>query len=434
MDSGQQVLVGTALAKSAELQEKSADYAGALATLQRAQKKFAAAKSVPAQTRNKLRLAQAHQNLGQWEESAKIMDGLVLDLRNMNNRPALVTAYALRGKQRAHDGKAAAAQKDLKRALNLAKKLGSPQIVANVRLGLCEFYATANEADAAEKYCTAAGEGFSKVGAPSLAARSYILMARLAQAREEWLQARTHYMQALKILESVARSARDDREVAVQEVNLCQVEKKLKSNGAQRRCLDARKALSKVKANDASYRGMVAATQYAIGTTASSDRRKQAIEALESAAQTWKELGNHPQAADALLRKGKLELERSATKRAARRTFAEGLRILGKKIPGEQLPLAIQLGIQLAQSQVDAKRWSEARDTLGPLIERAQSANNHYAAAWGYSALAKVELKLGNRDKAIAALEKGAPLARKSGDRELEKMIEGNLEKMRKKR
>lgn len=432
MKSGQDVLVGTALGKSAELQEKSGDHAGALATLKRAQTKFESAGSVPAQKRNRLRLAQAHQNLGQWDKAGKELEGLVLDLRNMNNRPALVTAYALRGKQRAHEGKASAAVGDLKKALSLARQLGSPQIVANVELGLCEFYANANEPDDAGSHCTAAAKGFRSVGAPSLAARSHILLARLAQARQEWLQARNHYLKALEILQGVARSAQDPREVAVQTVNLCQVEMKLKSNGAQQRCLEAREALSKVSANDASFRGMVAATEYAIGTTATKDRRKQAIEALETSAQTWKQLGRNAQAADALLRKGKLELA-SGEGGAARRTFDEGLERLGDEVPGEQLPLAIQLGIQLAQLQLDAKKWAPARQTLNTMLSRAAAAQDDYSQAWGYSALARAELKLGNRDEAIAALKKGVPHARRSGDDELKEMIDTNLAKMQKK-
>ncbi len=432
MDSGQDVLVGTALAKSAELQEKAGDHAGALATLKRAQAKFEAAGSVPARKRNRLRLAQAHQNLGDWASAAKAIDGLVLDLRNMNNRPALVTAYALRGKQRAHDGKAGAAVNDLNAALDLAKELKSPQIVANVQLGLCEFYASANQPDPAGRHCQAAARGFGRVGAPSLAARSYILLARLGQAREEWLQARNHYLEAMKILEGVAKSARDEREIAVQKVNLCQVEMKLKANGAQQRCLEAREALGGVSANDASFRGMVAATEYAIGTTASDERRKQAIAALEKAAQTWRELRQFPQAADALLRQGKLETSEGKTQQA-RKAFAEGLELLGDELPAAQTTLATQLGILLAQVELDVERWSEARETLRALIDRATGVNDHYSAAWGYSALARAELKLGNRDDAIAALEKGSPHARKADDEELAKMIDANLTKLRKK-
>lgn len=429
--SGQQVLVGTALAKSAELQERAGDHAGALNTLRDAQGRFVASGSVPGQSRNKLRIAQALQNLGRWSEAGAELDGVVLTFRNMKNRPALVTAYALRGKQRAQEGEASEALKDLKKAYGTAKQLQSPQLIANTELALCEFYANADRAESAKTHCRAASKGFATVGAPTLAARSHILLARLAQAKQQWLEARKEYVEALRILqEDVAASAQDNREVAVQQVNLCQVEMQLDSNGAHRRCLDARSALSKVKASDASFRGMVAATQYGVGATAPDDQTKRAIEAFATAAREWASLGHKPQAADAKLRMGKRQLESSKTKKQARATFEEAAKTLGKPADGKQTELAVQIGMQLAQRQLADSDWDEAAESLESVIRHAAATNDDYSGAWAYSAIARAELKRGNRDEAIAALKKGRPLAQRAGDEELLQLFDQNLSKL----
>lgn len=429
--SGQSVLVGTALAKSAELQEKRHDFVGALTTLRQAEAQFEAAQSVPSTSRNKLRIAQALQNLNRWDDAAKELDGLVLVFRNMKNRPALVTAYALRGKQRAHDKDTRGALEDYEEARRIAKSLGSPQLVANTDLALCEFFALANDAESALKFCSASSRGFSQIGIPSLAARSHILLARLAQSQEEWLTAREHYMRALKILsEDVAASARDGREIAVQEVNLCQVELQLKSNGAYRRCLDAKKALSGVKANDASFRQMVAATHYAIGNTAPDDQRDEAMKALDEASSIWVGLGNGAQAAEAMLRLGKFQSESKKTRVDAITTLQRGLTALGDPTDAGRQALAIQLAIQKGQAELATARWEEARGTLEQLAGWAAGAADAYSAAWAYSGLAQARLKLGDRDGAIEALRSGRGFAEKANDDELLQMIEANLGKL----
>ncbi len=429
--SGQSVLVGTALAKSAELQERAQDFHGALGTLRQAEAQFAAAGSVPAESRNKLRLAQALQNLNRWDEAAKELDGLVLTFRNMKNRPALVTAYALRGKQRAHDADRTGALQDYELAARTARTLGSPQLIANTDLALCEFFAVAGDSERSRKHCMSASKGFSSVGIPSLAARSRILLARLAQSQKEWLTAREHYLEALRVLsEDVAPSARDEREIAVQEVNLCQVELQLKSNGAYRRCLDAREALAGVTASDASYRGMVAATDYAVGVTTPAREREKAMRSLDAAAEAWIQLGNGPQAAEALLRLGKHQADSKKTRVTANSTFDRGLKALGPPSDAPRQVVAIQLAIQKAQVELALESWLAARKTLETIVGWATASDDTYSAAWAYSGLAQARLKLKDRVGAIDALRLGESFASRAGDDDLLQLIRSNLDKL----
>jgi hypothetical protein len=429
--SGQSALVGTALAKSAELQEKAQDFAGALKTLRQAEAQFLASGSVPAQARHKLRVAQALQNLNRWPEAAKELDGLVLQFRNMKSRPSLVTAYALRGKQRAHDQDTKGARSDLQKARSTAKSLGSPHLLANADLALCEHWAVAKQTDKARKHCMSASEGFKRSGIPALAARSRILLARLAQSKEEWLTARTEYVEALRILsEEVAKSARDAREIAVQQVNLCQVEIKLKANGAHRRCLDASKALKGIKASDASLREMIAATNYSLGASTPANKPSDAIAAYEAASRDWLALGNGGQAAEAMLRLGKLQADRKRTRVDAIATFERGLKALGAPTDAARLELAVQLAIQKGQAELATQAWDAASTTLEGLITWAKKASDDYSTAWAYSGLAQALLKRGKRDAALKALETGRSYAKRAKDEELLTLFENNLKKL----
>lgn len=428
-NSGEQVLVGTALAKSAELQEQRGDFAGALATLNQAQSQFIAAGSVPAQSRNRLRLAQSLQNLGRWPEAAQQLDGLVLDFRNMSNRPSLVTAYALRAKQRAHDGNVAGALEDFTEARKTARALGSPQIIANVELGLCEFYASANDMKSTQTHCNAASSAFSQVGIPALAARSHTLIGRLAHVNEEWMTAREQYLLALKLLDGVASSARDTREVAVQHSNLCQVETRLGANGAYRRCLDARAALGKVKPVDAALREMVAATAYSAGIAAPEEQA--GISEFSVAEDAYAKLGDTTRRAEVLLRRGRLYANKKSTQPKALADFTLGLTLLGEPSVDATRAIAIQLGVQKGQIELAQQKWSEARDTLDVTLARAKAANDYGSLAWGYSALAQARLKLADREGAIKALELGVAAAENAKDDELLANLKANLDKLR---
>lgn len=429
--SGEAVLVGTALAKSAELQEKTGDFEGALKTLEAAQKHFEQAQSVPSQARNRLRLAQVHQNLGRWDDAGKELEGLIVTFKNMSNRPSLVTAYALRGKQRSHEGQNAKALADLDASLSLAKKVGSPQLVANSHLALCEHYARTNILADAYEHCDAAALKFRKIGALTLASRAQIFAARVAHAKEQWLAARDRYVEAIQTLEKdVSPTARDPRELAVQKVNLCQVEVQLSSTGAHLRCLEAKEALDAVKASDEVYRGMVAATDYGIGVSTPPKDAEDARKALEAAANEWKRLGIEGRRAQALLRLGKLQADDAKLASKSTRTFETALRSAGEPSP-ETRPLIIQIRIQLAQRQLAEKDYYTAKMNLAELVSAAGVQNDHYSAAWAYNALGSAQLKTGERDAAIEALEKALPLARKARDTDLAESIERNIKKLK---
>ena len=186
-------------------------------------------------------------------------------------------------------------------------------------------------------------------------------------------------------------------------------------------------------ASDASYRGMVAATNYAIGVTAPKKQRQKALEALKAAAREWLSLGNGGQAAEVLLRLGKLQADGGYKNAGAVTTFERALKALGPPADARQLALAIQVGIQKGQAELEAKAWTEARSTLRTLIEWAIKANDDYTAAWAYSGLAQSLLKQGKRSEAIDALKTGRAYASKAKDKELLSLFETNLQKLKKK-
>ncbi len=431
--TGRALLVGTALAKSAELQERARDFRGALATLQAAEKQFAISDSLPAQARHRLRLAQAYQNLGQWGKAERELDGLVLLLRNMKNRPALVTAYALNGRQASNAGNGARALADMDRALSMAKEVGSPTLIANVQLGLCEHQANAGNMAQAFAACDDASNRFRKMGAPALASRAQILGARVAQANKSWVAARDRYRAAIKTLsEDVASSSVDSRELAVQRVNLCQVEVQLESNGAYLVCRNALQDVEEISYQDLSYRQMHAATVYNVAVTMPKEKRDEARTMLEQAAREWTSLGRRGQAAEAYLRLGKMQADSKDQVDAARATFERGIAMI--TVPDAlTVPLLVQLRIQLVQRQLAENDYYGAKMTLPKLIADAEESDDAYSQAWAYNALASAELKTDERDKAIAALEKGLIKARRAGDAELEGSIERNLSKLKKK-
>ena len=113
-----------------------------------------------------------------------------------------------------------------------------------------------------------------------------------------------------------------------------------------------------------------------------------------------------------------------------------GAKILKRRWRGKsgEVDLIFQLGTMFIFVEVKkAKDFAAAKRTLDALIADAKTYGDDYSASWGYSALAQAELKLGNRDAAIAALKAGAPLARSAKDEELEKLIQRNLSKLEKK-
>ncbi|MFU8805510.1 MAG: tetratricopeptide repeat protein, partial [Bradymonadaceae bacterium] len=90
--AGTPLSVGTSLAKTAELFQTTGDLGRAMELLERADKHFAGAGSVPAIARNKLRIAQLMQEQGRWSDARGQLDGLVGQFEVMGSRPLLVNA------------------------------------------------------------------------------------------------------------------------------------------------------------------------------------------------------------------------------------------------------------------------------------------------------------------------------------------------------
>jgi len=431
--SGEDLLVGTSLSKIAELYAKTGQYEVAEQYLSNAQSHFVKAGSVPAQTRNRLKRAQLYQDQQKWDAAARELDGLVLRFRNMRNAPSLATAYLLEARQAAHSGESQKANNYYAKALSTSKKVKSPQLIGNAHLARCEYYARINQNSAARTECSRAQTIFQQTGVPELAARSRIVLARMAHAQKKYKHARTHYLSIIETLAPRAQGADMRRTLAVQRVNLCQVELELEARGALARCRKAVEALEGLKASDDEYHRMLAMSHYGAGMAAyRSNEAKSARKHLTSAHQNYEKVKANELASEAYLRLGRLEL-RTKNDAAARKALerAHELALMSDVTLAEVRQLRVQIPIQLTQLEMDAEKWSAARDTSKKVVERAAKFNDHTSLAWGYNALARAELKLKNRDGAIAALENGIKAARKAGDRELEKGLRENLNKFR---
>lgn len=429
--SGEDLLVGTALSKTAELYAKVGQYGVAEQYLQNAHSHFEKAGSVPAQARNRLKKAQLYQDQQKWDAAARQLDGLVLRFRNMRNDPSLATAYLLAARQSAHEGKATEANSFYDKALATSKKVNSPQLIGNAHLARCEYYANTQNEVAARKACRQAQTIFQQTGVPELAARSRIVLARMAHARQDYQTARSHYLSIIEALESRTNSPDSRRTVAIQRVNLCQVELELEANGTLARCREAVDALKKLKASDDDYHKMLAMSHYAAGMAAyrASDSKK-ARKHLQQAVENYDRVKANELAAEAYLRLGRLEL-RTNNRKAAREALerAHDLSLVSDVTKTETRQLRIQIPIQIAQLEMDDENWTAARDMAKKVVDRSEKFEDHTSTGWGYNALARAELKLKNTDAAVDALKKGIIAAKKSGDEELEKGLRENLEK-----
>ncbi len=427
--SGQPLFVGTALAKTAELQEKSGDPIGGLDFLRRAQKQFDKAGSLPAITRNKMRMAQAYQQLGQWGDAAKELDGLVLTFKNMRNRPALVTAYALEGRQAEHKNDAKQALKNYNLSVREAKKLQSPQIEANSLLALCEFYGRTDNPERGVTACSRSRSLFKQVGMPTLATRAIIVQARAAHVRGDLNAARDLYFQVIADLEKTKAGRDHAADLATQRVNLCQVERTLGNSGALKLCRDAAADLKALDDKSPSELAMERMTLYNVGAEArDAGNDDEAMSNLSRAAEMFVGANQKVEAANALVLLGDLQLKKKQKSKAFA-TWKRGLE-LTKGLGDVGLSSSMEIRAQLGQAQIDSKAWKDAVETLQPVLDQGPRLEAWDRAAWASLMLAQAQLKLGNRDAAKAALKAGEPAAAKAKDKELAKLIKSNLDKL----
>jgi tetratricopeptide (TPR) repeat protein len=426
-NSGDDMLVGTALAKSSEGFARAGDYAHALGLLNQAQERFVAGGSVPAQARNRLRRAQLFQEMGRWADAAKDLDGLVLDFKNMRNKPSLVTAYTLLGRQAEQAGDLSAATGQFAAATKLAGTMSNPTLTANTELASCEFYARTGN-DRAVTVCASARQRFEKAGVPDLAARAVVAGARAAHVRGDLRSAREGYIAAVEALEPRVYSDHDRKDLATQFVNLCTIEYQLESEGAFARCRDAVKKLEAIKTRTTEVEGMLGAANLTAGAAAyKANKAKESQSHLTAAVAQLEKVQDIQRLADAYLRLGRLQYRLKQPE--APKSFERAIE-LGK----DRADLAqntTQARIQFAQYLMDLEKWDLAAAQLQPALAAAQAANEFGTVAWIYSAQARVELKLGRKDAAIKALESGISAAKAAKDKDLQKSLEENLSKFK---
>ncbi len=420
---------GSSLAKTAELYQQNGDFAQALQLLQQADKQFSAAKSVPSQARNRLRIASVLQDQGNYSQARTHLDGLVKQFTAMKNRPLLVNTLGLVAKDAEQSGDKTGAAAHLERALQIANQTKSPQLIARGHLALCELTGAQTAKQSAE-HCAQSAQLFDKTGIPALTARAKAAEARIYQTAGSYLEAQKLYLELIDIMEKrVEKSTSDNQSLAIQYANLCQVERNLNATGTHKRCLDALKILEKT--SPAGAPEMIAQTHFAIGIGAENNKNnKAAMEHFEKTIVAAEKLTpkNLALASEALLRLGALQAGIKSERTNAAATFQRGV-TLTESHP-ELLTTRLQLRTQLAQIQLADQQFSLAATTLSKVIEDATRANDSATLVWAYNGLASAQLKLGKRDAAIESLKTGLSHAKKSGDSENTKLFEDNLKSL----
>ncbi len=425
--TGQPMLVGTALAKTASLRDSAGRYGDAIHLLKMAHGQFKISKSDPALARNKLRMAAVYQNAGQWSDSKKQLAGLVSTFRNMNNKPALVTLYSLKGRQAQYDGDSKAAKKYLTKAQVNASSLSSPQIRAQVDLGFCELYTDAQHLNNAQKYCDRAYENFSKIGLWTLAARSKIMLGGLAQSRSELELAAQSYKSALGILERIGNQTFVKRDIAFQKTNYCQVSWELKRAEAPTICLNATRSFGGIK-KDATVYNAMAKAHYILAHL--KKKKKEKIANFKNAARLFEKGGQPARSADALLRAA----ERMKAKVSVPLlNKALGL-VTSKAIIKNRIPEEVRINIltHLSEDLMELSQWKDALENLNLLKNSARRQKDWTSLSWAHNARARVLLKTKGRPEALTALRECIDTSKKAHDKTQEDLCEENLKKLSK--
>jgi len=430
--AGTPLSVGSSLSRTAGFYEKNGDTNRALALLHEAQAQFDRAESVPAKLRNRLHIAKVLQDQGRHADARPYLAGKIATFQAMNNRPSLIDALALSATDARARGHQDEAARLLAQALSVAKQTGSPTLIARGHMALCEFENPTESASAALSqasiaHCESAARGFEKLKMPTLAARSNAQLAKLYHGAGDLNKASTYYSRAIQTMETVRVPGSPDAPgIGETRANLCQVNMTLDTKGASFLC---RKALTELQAQRGVDPAMLAATQYAVGVTAGRDgSAAKGLENLEEAATLAQKLSppNFRLAADAHLRRGMIYASTRQQKEAAQ-AFEKGISLArAAQSPADPLAaVGVQLRTQLAQLQLKEEDWKGAQSTLNALIK--DPAADASAQAWAYNALARAALKQGDKSAAKKALERGLPLAKKSGDTDLLKNFEENL-------
>lgn len=422
---------GLAMAKTADLYRKSNNHAQAMQLLVQAQAQFKKAGSVPAQTRNLLRMGAIFQDQGQWANAQAKVQAAMPALQKMNNKPLLQQAYGMMGRAAQQTGQSDKAQQYFVKSLSYAKATGSPQLKAQSHLALCELLSSPKPQNTAEAYCSKAASGFKRIGARVLYVRAVVRLANINQQKRQLPTARKMYMESVSILEKSPKTAENKSVLATQYANLCQVEHSLNYTGSYKTCVKALGALSKQPSTDKAY---MAATHYAAAFGAQREKRfKNAITHFDQAGKIYVSLSqpNWMRAADARLRLGTLLTQLKGKEKQAIAALTEGLKWAANASAGQAQPVKQELLLQLSQHFLMEKQYNKAVTHLERLIQIATKDPD--TQAWAYNGLAHAKLKLGDQAAAIASLEKGLVAVSKGRDKhKIKALMRKNLKILKK--
>jgi tetratricopeptide (TPR) repeat protein len=418
---------GLSLAKTAELYADGGQRGRAFDLLDRADKQYDKAGSVPAKARNRLLQARLLQESGKWDAARSKLEGLAGKFESMGSKPALFDVLGLLGNDSQHRKAFDEARQHYDRALELAKATGSPQLVAKGQAAVCDLGGSTGDASV-DAHCRESAETFTELGMPKMAAQVHASRGRLAQATSALEKARDQFLTARDILDKkVHPRLREESHRRNIVANLCQVEMKLGAEGAHYRC---RQALEALDGGDAGPDSMVASTRYALGNTAAkAGSLEEGIEQLEKAAEMFAsmESPNFAMYGDTQLRLGTIH-QKAGDRDKATEAFEQGVEKLREAGNESLLTTLVQLRSQYAQAELRRENWETAAEQLPKVAEEAKTIGDMATRAWSYSALARAESKLGDDEAAREALETALPLAKESGDEKLVETVEGNLE------
>jgi len=423
--------VGLSLSKTAELYAEGGQQNRAFNLLNRAEKEYEKAGSVPAQARNRMLEARMYQETGEWGRARKLLQGLADTFQGMGSKPALVESYGLLGNDAQHRRAFGEARTYYQQAFEVARATGSPQLIAKVRMAMCELGAKEGDYEGSVSHCKSAIDTFGERGMSKLTAAAQSSLGSAAQTAGQLEEARQAFIAAEETLEEQVHARfRNDGSLAHVLANLCQVEMHMQIEGGLYRC---RKALDHLDPHRDS-RGMIAATHYARGNAAANeDHPDEAAEQLEKAAEMFtadEESADYRRYADAMLRLGAIREQTDAPKEALD-AYRRALDELGAK-KQSTLEFRIKLRTKYTQLLLHRETWNEATSELQKLVEESDRADDVETKAWALSAVARAQTQTGDQTSAREALERALPLAKKVGDQSLVETIESNLETLAK--
>ena len=427
-ESNTPLSVGAALSKTAQLYMEHHDLDRAETLLEEAQRAYQRSGSVPALTRNRLRIAQLMHRKGDFEEARPRIDGLLTQFETMRNRPLQIQTLALRAESEIHRGDRSAALGSYQRALQISQNIENPQMEGRIHLAVCEM-----EVGQSPSHCDRASAIFARFQMPFLEIRALSGQGRLLQRQGDLGNAVQVYGRALQRLEETVEIEGPHRLTkGLLQANLCQARVQIEVEGAFELCSEALRLIhSQEESVYGRYESLRAAVHYSAGRAAIAENRgTSALNHLEEAARLYQGL-TPPQplmAADVLLRRGIVQANAGSERALARGTFEEAMELLEDlEARSDVLRTRVSLLNQMAQYDLAEEQWERSLQTLSALQTAARRADDLRSQAWAESARARAYLRTDRQEEAKAALERALPLAERSGDDALVSTIQRNL-------